>query len=173
MWVRLNQRGSGVDYVRLELAESGPNRNVFFHADSSVDLVALPFLPDRDKFEFKLLPEQMVTEKDEPERLNIREGTEVFFTGLLVQYAGVQRNHPVVRFGRVALVTDEPIEFQGERRDVYLLEVASFGGNSGAPVFFSLGADREPGMLVIGAPIVKLAGVMMGMTCPPTLVQAL
>jgi hypothetical protein len=34
-----------------------------------------------------------------------------------------------------------------------LIETMSFGGNSGAPVFFHLGADREPGQLNLSAPI--------------------
>lgn len=160
--VRINQKGTGVDYERIDLQEAGPGRNVFFHADSSVDLVAIPFLPNKDKYEFKFLPEQMLTAKDEVAGLNIREGAEVFFTGLLLQYTGEQRNYPVVRFGRVALMTTEAIEFAGARRDVYLLEVAAFGGNSGAPVFFSLGSDREPGKFIVGDPLLKLAGVMLG-----------
>jgi len=162
VWIRLNRREGGVDFIRLELREESPRRNVFFHADSAVDLVAVPFLPSQSEYEFKLLPEDMLTAQDELAKLNIREGTEVFFLGLLVQFTGEQRNQPVVRFGRMALVTEEPVEFAGLRRHVYLLEVASFGGNSGAPVFFSLGADRQPGAIIVGDPLIELAGIMMG-----------
>ena len=38
----------------------------------------------------------------------------------------------------------------------------SFGGNSGSPVFFSQGADREPGKLILGGDEITLAGVMRG-----------
>jgi hypothetical protein len=38
----------------------------------------------------------------------------------------------------------------------------SFGGNSGSPVFFSQGADRQPGSIILGPPEITLAGVMRG-----------
>ena len=46
--------------------------------------------------------------------------------------------------------------------NVFLFETQSFGGNSGSPVFFYLGADRRFGSLNVSAPIIKLAGVMKG-----------
>jgi len=46
--------------------------------------------------------------------------------------------------------------------DLYLIEAGSYGGNSGSPVFFYLGSDREPGSIVIGSPIFKLVGVIQG-----------
>jgi hypothetical protein len=46
--------------------------------------------------------------------------------------------------------------------ELYLLETMSFGGNSGSPVFFTQGADRQPGSIIIGPPEITLAGVMRG-----------
>lgn len=60
------------------------------------------------------------------------------------------------------MVTDEKIDWKGTQMTLYLIEAGSYGGNSGAPVFFFLGSDREPGSLVVGAPVLKLAGVMQG-----------
>src|SRR5664280_2800196 len=40
--------------------------------------------------------------------------------------------------------------------------ISQRGGNSGAPVFFYLGADRVPGQLMIGPEEIRLAGVMRG-----------
>jgi hypothetical protein len=62
----------------------------------------------------------------------------------------------------VALVTNEKIEWDGQNMNLYLIEAGSYGGNSGSPVFFFLGSDREPGSLKLGSPILKLAGVMQG-----------
>jgi hypothetical protein len=73
-----------------------------------------------------------------------------------------KRNYPIVRFGRVALVTDERIDFGGVKAELYLMETSSYGGNSGSPVFFYLGTDREPGSVVVGKPVLELAGVMSG-----------
>jgi hypothetical protein len=88
--------------------------------------------------------------------------TQVFFTGLFSPYVGTRKNYPVVRFGRVSLVTDEKIKFADREAHLYLIESGSFGGNSGAPVFFYFEAEREPGALNLGQPILKLAGVMSG-----------
>jgi hypothetical protein len=46
--------------------------------------------------------------------------------------------------------------------ELYLLETQSYGGNSGSPVFFYLGADRNPGSMTLGPPVLKLAGIMRG-----------
>jgi hypothetical protein len=60
------------------------------------------------------------------------------------------------------MITDEKVKFGDYEADLYLVETGSYGGNSGAPVFFYLGSDREPGALILGPPVLKLAGVMSG-----------
>ncbi len=105
---------------------------------------------------------------DEIERLGIREGSDVFFTGLFTSHIGERRINPIVRFGRVAMLPEEKVAFgkkadgTDDLRSLYLLESQSFGGNSGAPVYFYLGADRKPGTVYAGPPVLKLAGVMIG-----------
>lgn len=162
VFVRLNEKKGSSQIVVIPIITEGEKRNVFTHCDSSVDIAIIPFFPDQEKFDFKFLPEDRITTKEAFKELKIREGSDVFFTGLFTPYPGAERNYPIVRFGRVALVTDEKIEWQGELMDLYLVEAGSYGGNSGSPVFFYLGSDREPGSLMIGSPILKLAGVMKG-----------
>jgi hypothetical protein len=162
VFVRLNKKEGGSQIGSIPLIATGDQRNVFMHSDSSVDIAVIPFLPDQNKFDFKFLPDDMITTKETYKELKIREGSDVFFTGLFTPYPGAERNYPVVRFGKVALVTEEQIEWQGKLMELYLIEAGSYGGNSGAPVFFYLGSDREPGSIVVGTPILKLAGVMQG-----------
>lgn len=162
VFVRLNKKEGDSQIGVIPIIAEGKKRNVFTHSDSSVDIAIIPFLPDQERFDFKFLPEDMITTKEAFKELKIREGSDVFFTGLFTPYTGSERNYPIVRFGRVALVTDEKIEWQGKLMDLYLIEAGSYGGNSGSPVFFYLGSDREPGSIVIGSPILKLAGVMQG-----------
>jgi len=162
VFVRLNKKEGGSQIGVIPIITEGEKRNVFTHSDSSVDIAIIPFLPDQEKFDFKFLPEDMITTKEAFKELKIREGSDVFFTGLFTPYMGSERNYPIVRFGRVALVTDEKIEWQKKLMDLYLIEAGSYGGNSGSPVFFYLGSDREPGSLIVGSPILKLAGVMQG-----------
>src|SRR6185295_15754348 len=119
-------------------------------------------VPDQARFDVKFLPFKYLAGVDDVHKLGITEGTEVFFTGLFLQNLTDSKNVPIVRFGRVALAPGEPVLWAGVPRDLVLIESMSFGGNSGSPVFFYLGADRVPGSLYVGPPEIKLAGVMMG-----------
>lgn len=162
VYVRLNKKDAGSDLLRLDLILSGRNKNVFTHNDPSVDIAVVPADLDTQKYDFKFLPGNFITIKDDFQKLNIAEGSEVFFTGLFTPYIGNERNYPIIRFGKLALVTDEKINFGGVKADLYLMEASSYGGNSGSPVYFYLGMDRKPGTLVIGSPVLKLAGVVSG-----------
>ena len=80
---------------------------------------------------------------------------------------GQKKNQPIIRFGKVSLMSDEKIEWKEKDKpvkllDLYLLECQSFGGNSGSPVFFNLNPMRKPGQLSLGGPLIFLAGVMTG-----------
>lgn len=160
--LRINTKDGGSEIKAVPLVTKGEGRTVFFHQDPSVDLAVIPMFPEASKYDFKYLPDDFLTTKTDYDKLHIREGSDVFFTGLFMRYHGAQKNHPIVRFGRVALVTDEKIEWDGQQMDLYLIEAASYGGNSGSPVFFYLGSDREPGNIFVTPPVIKLAGVMQG-----------
>ena len=81
----------------------------------------------------------------------------------LVVWAAVQNERQEHDFLAIpsALLTDERINWNNEKAELYLVESASYGGNSGSPVFFFLGPERIPGQFNPG-PLVKLAGVMQG-----------
>lgn len=160
--LRLNTKHGEAEMVEVPVLLSGDNKTVFLHPDLSVDIAVIPVLPDPSKFDFKILPEDMITTDKDFKDLKITEGSEVFFTGLFSPYVGTRRNYPVVRFGRVSLITEEKIKFVDQEAQLYLIESGSYGGNSGSPVFFYLGSDRIPGSLILGPPVLKLAGVMSG-----------
>jgi hypothetical protein len=48
---------------------------------------------------------------------------------------GTRRNYPVIRFGRVAMITEEKVKFGDYEADLYLVETGSYGGNSGSPAW--------------------------------------
>ena len=163
VFLRLNTLKGDAAFVEIPINVSGNNQTVFVHPnDSTADVAVVPFLPDQKRFEFKILPMEFLTSKQDFSDLKIVEGSEVFFTGLFSPHVGTRRNYPVVRFGRVAMITDEKVKFTDYETDLYLVETGSFGGNSGSPVFFYLGSDREAGTLIVGPPVLKLAGVMSG-----------
>jgi hypothetical protein len=63
-------------------------------------------------------------------------GDDVFCIGLFSRFVGEAKNFPILRFGAVALMPDEPIptKYFGNVEG-FLIEVRSVGGLSGAPVF--------------------------------------
>jgi hypothetical protein len=163
VFLRLNTRNGDSGLIEIPIIPAGGNRTVFLHPqDSTADVAVIPALPDEKRFDFKFLPAEFLTSKKDFADLKIVEGSEVFFTGLFSPHVGTRRNYPVIRFGRVAMITDERVKFGDYEVDLYLVETGSYGGNSGAPVFFYLGSDREPGSLIVGPPVLKLAGVMSG-----------
>lgn len=162
VFLRLNKKDGKAEMIHLPLSVSGIRKNVFMHKDSTVDLAVIPAVYDPQKYDYKFLPDNYITTKDDYKELKIREGAEIFFTGLFLPHIGEHRNYPIVRFGKVSLITDEKINWDGQKMELYLVESASFGGNSGSPVFFYFGAEREPGVLTVGQPVLKLAGIMKG-----------
>jgi hypothetical protein len=160
VYIRLNKQDGGAEFIEVPVVLDGLKKNVYTHQDTSVDLAIIPAWPDVKLFDYKFLPDQMITTEKDFKDLDIHEGAEIFFTGLFAPYVGTKKNYPIVRFGRVSLISDEKIKFSDGEARLYLIECGSFGGNSGSPVFFYLGADRQAGSLFLGPPILKLAGVM-------------
>ncbi|MBI5853926.1 MAG: trypsin-like peptidase domain-containing protein [Nitrospirae bacterium] len=161
-YVRLNTKDGRSDVLTISLQADGSKKNVYVHPDPTVDLAVIPVFEDPARYDFKVVSEDLLTTQPEAERLEIREGTDVFYAGLFVPHLGVLRNYPIVRFGKVALLPEEKINWGGKEAELYLIESASFGGNSGAPVFFVLPAAGGRAGAGSGGASVKLAGVLVG-----------
>ncbi len=161
VFLRLNKRDGTSEFGRIPLVTEAKGKTVYTHEDDSVDIAVIPALPDQTVYDYKFIPDEFLVTSNEVQQLKIAEGSDIFFTGLFTHYPGRDRNHPIVRFGRVALFTNEKLDWQGQSANLLLVETGAYGGNSGSPVFFYLGADREPNVLGL-APIIKLAGVMKG-----------
>jgi hypothetical protein len=166
VFIRINGKNGGSSFAAIDVQPSGESRNVFVHNDPGVDIAVIPALPDQNLFDFLAVPLSMIRTKEELKATTIAPGSDVFFAGLFAPYYGDTVNVPIFRFGRVAMFPTDCIQWrQGGRPPVcvelYLLETMSFGGNSGSPVFFSQGMDREAGKIYAGSEI-TLAGVMRG-----------
>lgn len=182
LWVRVNKIAGGFAMYRLDLVQTGAGQSVFFNSDPSVDVAVMPIKPpDIDSLDVKVLPEEMLTGADDIQKLHIGVGSDMFFTGMFTGFLGEQKSYPIVRFGKLAMIPDEKINFGGTPTEGYLMEAFSFGGNSGSPVFFYLSADNTPGTMMLGPPVTKIAGVMkgffgdieqIGLLQPPTAVPA-
>ncbi len=153
--IRINRKGGGTEL--LEIAADEQTSRVFFHPDPKVDLCILPAGLDQKVYEFRTLRHDFFAPSDALKVPMLKEGAEVIFLGLFVHHPGEQRNQPIVRFGKVALVPTESILWGEHLLDLILIEAQAFQGNSGAPVFVFLG-DRDEN----GLPIPRLLGVLKG-----------
>lgn len=170
--LRLNKLDGNSDLIKVELSET----KVFEHTDETVDIALFNCLPDQKIYDFKFIPNELIANNEIIKQHEIAEGDEVFFTGLFTSHIGQKRNQPIIRFGRVALIPEEKIEWKEDGKptkfmELYLLECQSFGGNSGSPVFFQLNPLRRPGQISIGGPTILLAGIMTGSFLHGTNVQ--
>ncbi|MDY6839791.1 MAG: trypsin-like peptidase domain-containing protein [Thermodesulfobacteriota bacterium] len=159
--LRLMKKEGGVESISVPLVLHGEKQTIFVHDDEKVDLAVIPALPSPDRYDFKTFPIPFVATTNDIAQLEIGEGSDVFFTGMFTPHLGKDQNYPVVRFGRVSLMSEELIHFMGEDRRLYLIETFSFGGNSGSPCFLHLGVDRKPGS-ISGGTVLRLFGVVSG-----------
>ena len=91
----------------------------------------------------------------------------MFFVGLFVPLYGSNENLPICRFGRLAMLPNEPFNFANEGlANLYLMETEAFGGNSGSPAFFYFPPSRRGPPVVnfpwTGKRSLLLAGVVKG-----------
>ena len=115
----------------------------YFHPDDSVDLAAMPFIPDDAIYDFFSIPLSDAATKDVIEERRISEGDKVVYTGYFSQYSGESKIQPVVREGIIAMMPDERLPTTlNKPGHVYLADVHVFGGNSGSPVLVSLSGFR-------------------------------
>ena len=162
-WLRLNTKSGDASFVRMSMTTKGVRRNVFTHADSTVDLVAVLGIPDEDKYDFNYIPSEIVRTSQDLKRLGLGEGTDIFFPALFVPHIGEHKNYPIVRFGKLALVSDERIMWDNQLQRLFLIESISIGGHSGAPVFAWFEPLVKPGtMLSHEEKRIRLIGVMKG-----------
>src|SRR3989344_7101912 len=161
--LRLNKKEGDSQLIKFALKDI----EIFEHTDKDVDIALFNCLPDQSVYDFKFIPDNLIASKEVITTNEIVEGDEVFFVGLFTSHIGQKKNQPIIRFGKVALISDEKIEWKEKDKpakfmDLLMLECQSFGGNSGSPVFYQLNPLRKPGQISIGGPIVFLAGIMAG-----------
>jgi hypothetical protein len=160
--VRTNKKCGGYQDDTFPVSLAGGSKNVFLHGDPTVDLAVLNAGPGVTEFDIVLVSESMFAPRDALVSRAVREGADVFLVGMLSMYWGKEKVYPICRFGKLALAADEKVPWNGRLESLYLVEVSPSGGNSGAPVFFYLGPDAEPGSLTVGNPTLLLAGVVKG-----------
>jgi len=152
--VRMNEKSTG----RLKDFDILSSNLWFFHKESeSVDIAVHPLLP-RDA-DFLYIPSELFVTKDLLANNKIGIGDDVFYTGLLPYQSGRERIAPIVRFGRLALVTDER---SVEGRYYHFIDAGNIPGHSGSPLFLWATPTRQSGGIVAGPRIFGLYGIVSG-----------
>lgn len=159
--ITLNRReAQGDSFVQTGYLNDHGNAAWIVPQDPSVDLAALPLLPEDTQFDFKAVPIGMFASADFLKQRRVTEGEPVFFSGFFYQFPGSKRIEPIVRQGIIAMMQDEKIPFVGMAERVYLADLHAFGGNSGSPAFINLGGFHE-GNIMSGNEY-RLLGVVNG-----------
>jgi hypothetical protein len=120
--------------------------DVYLHPDENVDMICCICCPNPDEFDYIWIPTIYLPSRNLLTN-NVQIGNEIIHLGLFANYLGKERNHPIFRFGRISMLTDEKIEINAYNEPsklahIYLGEIQSFPGNSGSPVFVHL--PRSP-----------------------------
>ncbi|MBK7227087.1 MAG: trypsin-like peptidase domain-containing protein [Saprospiraceae bacterium] len=150
VYIRMNTIDSNSKYTLLPIETGSMNKNLFLHNDPTVDIAVIPYIPPKKNYQFKFLDSTFLRDRIGFKNLNLEEGTETFFTGLFTYYTGDKKILPIVRYGRIALITNEKIEWVGMKREMLLLETSSYGGNSGSPVYFKINLPKGLHKLILG-----------------------
>ncbi|MFC2156538.1 serine protease [Acidobacteriota bacterium] len=134
---------------------------VLIHRNPGVDIAFLPLSPPKDS-ECLILNEGMIIDQNFEDKIGMIEGDNVYFVGMIPQVYGAQKNTPVVRSGKIALVTDEPFEDEEGTSNYYYIDANCCDGNSGSPVFLKLATMNQYGMIEPSNTNVMLMGVLHG-----------
>jgi len=159
MWINRKPEASppALEWIQLPLPDKKELHGWYFPEVKSVDLAILPGCPDEKLFEYRGVPTTWFVTKEILSQNDVTENDEIMFPTLFSQYSTDERNYPIIRHGRVSLITDRLIPVgkkkPGVRRSLFLLEATAFPGNSGSPVFLRLGGARDTkggGILQVG-----------------------
>lgn len=139
IFLRLNRSDDiNVDYARIE-------SDWVYHHRAEVDLAIALLVPDGRPLELSAFGIENIMTRREQKGIGLSEvlGVEVCFIGLFHQYVGIRRNYPIVRHGRIALITDESVYGHYGTGDYHIIECQAQPGNSGSPVLLPLKKQNE------------------------------
>jgi hypothetical protein len=155
------KQGSSVDFIK-DLPVSDENGKLLWYhsSDDADEAVATDCLPNKDFVDFRTIPTSMFADDAILKSSDVEEGDSLYFIGLFAQFYGTLKNYPVVRRGALAMMTDEDVTTETGPQRLFIAELQSWPGNSGSPVFLSLGGLRRGG-LMLGENL-RFLGILLG-----------
>jgi hypothetical protein len=145
LFMRLNTMDGG--YRDIEIAVDG------WTLHESTDVAITKAIAPRDAlYDVLSIPHGNLLTDEGVKTARVGIGDEVFFTGLFSEHPGRDRVRPIVRFGNIAMMPEEPIKVDltvASSIDAYLIEARSWGGHSGSPAFIFFPPYREGNSLTV------------------------
>jgi hypothetical protein len=173
---RSDKKGYACQTANLAREGAVPNRTVYqLKNQPQVDIAAIRMrdIPDADP---TFLTYSMILDKTKLREQQVHVGTEVFTVGYMFGYGGLNLNYPITRFGKVALITEEPWLQPDPRtgktvmEEGYVVELQNVPGLSGAPVMLSSpqwSVDSQSGAIRVRAVPPYLIGVIKDLLSSP------
>ncbi len=143
VYLRFNNNTNGITYVPITSQITNGALRVLFSTNSAVDMavVTFGFSSANTNAPLAYIPNNInIAGIDSsllltPKKMNqyeIKEGYDMFYIGLFVEFYRSKRNLPICRFGHLAMIPDEPLSGQ----NLFFMETSAYPGNSGSPAFF-------------------------------------
>ncbi|MFA5831969.1 MAG: hypothetical protein WDA22_00700 [Bacteroidota bacterium] len=160
VYIRINRKDGYSDTLIIPMVLNSVPR-YFLHPDSTVDLAIIPAYPDLNRYDFLFTPVGMIAAIDFLKKENISEGDEVFYTGMESSHFGIFKNIPIVRFGKIAQLSEEKYSVENGYTELYLVETNISKESSGSPLFFYSPAIKDTGTATVPARLF-LTGIISG-----------
>jgi hypothetical protein len=121
--------------------------------DEMVDDAVFYALPSKNIFRTSEMALRMALGKAEVNEMELKIGDDIIFIGLFENYPGHYKNSPIVRFGKISLITGEGMT--GVRTwlgvsEYFLVESQCYPRMSGSPVFLVEEREDKEEYLLVG-----------------------
>lgn len=150
VYLRFNNNTNGVSWAPLSPLITNHTFRVLFSTNKAVDMAIVTLnIPSRlpktippalnwpNNIDIGGFDSSLLLTPKKMGQYEIREGYDMFFIGLFVQFYGSHRNYPIFRFGHLAMIPDEAISIAGQPpQKLFFMETSAYPGNSGSPAFF-------------------------------------
>lgn len=129
--VRVNRQGGGAVPIQPDLAR------VFTHQQRANDIMLIAVRLDPAVHDvIAMSGNRAILEKQRADAdADLMPGDTVSAIGLYTSHHGLEKNRPVLRTGTLAALADEPLYTKRGYAKAYLIELRTFAGLSGSPVY--------------------------------------
>ena len=140
--IRINTKDNKFDTIKT-------SRDEWIRHPAGDDVAICPFEFRSRNMDIGYLVKDGIADENFLKEFSVGVGDDIVMTGRFRVHAGKERNHPVLRFGNIAAMNDEPISnnFTQLQQESYLVEMRSISGFSGSPVFIFINPLSSPRQL--------------------------